>query len=136
LIEPAFIAAQKVWPYYDNFIGCEPIGDPRFNMDFFGSPIKVGTEVMALDLKETGGPNIGVHPHIEIEAQIGFGNGIPVAHALERMAYGVETVLTRFQREFETPRAKRMWGRPRGSWVDRVQVEQPRPVGATWTRSP
>lgn len=110
---------------------CTP-GKVRFNRRFYWRPVKVDAEVLTLPFRPTGD-----HPQVDVQVAIGctvgFGNGLDVMYALTEISRVVEALLYRFEREFETPVARKLWGLPRGGWIERaprrrLRREPPDPI--------
>lgn len=112
----------QVQPIIGPFHNCRPNGEPTINIDFLGKPVEVGTEVLAIPVRVTGGePRLTVQ--LKVDGEISLKNGFPVLDAMMSIANYVRAIIARFQPVFETPQARRLWGLPRGGWV-----EQQRPT--------
>jgi hypothetical protein len=101
---------------------CEIVGDPWMNPDFLGNALEPGTEVFAMRIRRTG-PNPFVRMNCKFVCEVAFANGLPAEKALADIGDWVESVLEWFIPEFETPRARRLWGVPRGGWTDRNPIQ-------------
>lgn len=98
--------------------GCDPLGHPMLGTGFLGHALKAGTEVLTIPIQPTTvDPQVSVD--VEVAFQVCLGNGMPVLVTLAHVGDWVTQVVEYFQPVFETPRARRLWGLPRGSWVER-----------------
>jgi hypothetical protein len=122
MVLPFVLTPFQMQPIIGPFHDCRPDGEPTINIDFLGSPVEVGTEVLTIPVHVTGDePRLTVR--LKIDGEISLRNGFPVLDAMMNIANYVRGIIARFQPEFETPQARRIWGLPRGGWV-----EQQRPV--------
>jgi hypothetical protein len=117
---------------------CEPVGDLVFHRKVLGHPIEGDTEVYSLRVRPTG-PS----PQVEVDCQVGvlvtFRNGLPVLDILPRLGNWVGNAITFWASEFEGPQARRLWGLPRGGWIEDVPIRMKTTIvrkdpGGTWTR--
>jgi hypothetical protein len=51
-----------------------------------------------------------------------FRNGLTALEILVRPGSWVGDVIATFAPEFEGPKARRLWGRPRGGWIEDVPL--------------
>jgi hypothetical protein len=117
MIQPVGVAAMRTDCRIVSHPDCEVIGTPTLNRGFFGKRFEVDTEIVAIPVRATGA-NPQVNVQFEGEGEICFRNGLPARESLAKIGDWVKSVLTWFQPEFETPRAKRLWDLPRGDWID------------------
>jgi len=134
MLQPVFLAPYEIKPRIGPFINCRTAGEPRLNLGFLGRPLEVGTAVLTVPLRETGGEQLGVRVNLRIAAELGFRNGIPVLKALAYMGDTIPHILERFRPEFETPTARKLWGLPRGGWIEAERIRKPRTRVVGWTR--
>lgn len=127
VLQPVVLAPVKIEGTVGAAQDCLIAGLPRLNPKFLGSPLEVGTEVFATPIRPTG-PEPYVHVQFEMEAQIGFRNGLEVRETLAHIGTAVSVILTRFEREFETPTARKLWHLPRGGWIERD-------IGIRWRKT-
>lgn len=113
------------------FRSCAPRGALIIHPGFLGRPLKEGTEVVTVPFRPTG-PNPKVDVHIEISCEVSLRSGLPVRYALGHIGDWVEHVIQRFEPIFETPHARRLWGLPRGSWVETEPLRRPRVSIGRW----
>ncbi|MBS1870880.1 MAG: hypothetical protein JSS99_14595 [Actinobacteria bacterium] len=113
------------------FHDCTRRGDPTIHLENLGQRLDVGAEILTVPVEVTG-PNPKVDVQIEILCQVCLGNGLPVRYALAQIAGWVETVIQSFEPVFETPQARRLWGLPRGSWVESRPLTSRRKSTSGW----
>jgi len=116
MLQPVAMLPSKVSHVILGSTDCIP-GEPRVNADFLYRPMKLDAEVLTISFLPTGHhPHVNVNVHVACE--IGFGHGLPVMEPLAFISIKVEELLWRFEREFETPVARKLWGLPRGGWIE------------------
>jgi hypothetical protein len=113
------------------FHDCVRRGRATLHLDGLGEPLKAGTKVLTVPVRPTG-PDPKMDVQIEISCNVTFGNGLPVLNALAQIAGWVENVIQHFEPVFETPQARRLWGLPRGSWVESRPLPKPRKWVSGW----
>jgi hypothetical protein len=118
MVQPVVLTPFQIQPVIGPFRHCRPVGDPMINIDFLGSPVEVGTKVLTIPIHVTG-DNPRVTVQIKIDGEISLRNGFPVLNAMMNIANYVRAIIARFEPIFETPRARHLWGLPRGGWVER-----------------
>jgi hypothetical protein len=91
---------------------------PKIHVGFLARPLKEGTEVLTIPIIPTG-PNPSVYVDIEVACEVCLRNGFPHRNLLPNIGNWVEMVIRYFEPVFETPHARRLWGLPRGSFVER-----------------
>jgi len=118
----------SVGPYRD----CAPRGLPNVHTGFLGEPVKPEAKVLSIPVVPTGpNPNVGVN--IELAGRIALANGFPVLEGMGKIANWVAGLMGWFRPEFETRQARRVWGLPRGGWVEGPQLAFGRPTQQGWT---
>lgn len=100
---------------------CEPLGDLRLNREILGRPIQNGAEIFSLRIRPTGR-----NPEVDMDFQVGvlvtFHNGMPALDILPRLGKWVANAIAFWAGKFEGPRARRLWGLPRGGWIEETPV--------------
>jgi hypothetical protein len=132
MIQAVAVSPYEIKPRVGGFRDCRPTGPPRICLDFLGRPLKVDADVLEVPIEVTG-PEPQVNVEIEIACEVGFRNGLPVRKALADIGGWVGAIIERFAREFETPLARRLWGLPRGSWIDAEPLRRGRTYVGEWT---
>ena len=117
MIQPVAIAPIRMTATITSHPDCEIVGTPRLNRGFFGRRFEMDTEMLTVPVRITG-PDAKVNVQFEGEGEIGFRNGLPARESLARIADWVKAILAWFEPEFETERARRLWGLPRGDWIE------------------
>ncbi len=131
LVQTTGIAPTRIRPSF-RVRRCVAVGDPRINRAFLGQPLKPGTEVVTIRIRPTGeDPQVDVN--FQASGEICLANGLPVRKALAEIGDWVTAVIAHFEPAFETPSARRLWGLPRGSWVEREPLRKPRVEIGRWT---
>jgi hypothetical protein len=128
MIQPVAIAPMTTHCQIVGLNDCEVVGVAELNRGYFGKRLEVDTEIVAIPIRATGA-NPQVNAQFEGEGEICFRNGLPSRESLATIGDWVQRVLTWFEPEFETPRARRLWGLPRGDWVDASPFKR---VKAVW----
>jgi hypothetical protein len=124
----------QVQPVIGPFHNCRPSGEPTINIDFLGKPVEVGAEVLAIPVRVTGDePRLTVQ--LKVDGEISLKNGFPVLDAMMNIANYVRAIIARFQPIFETPQARRLWGLPRGGWVEQQRPTLGPTVRQGWKRT-
>jgi hypothetical protein len=131
MVLPVVLTPVQVEPIIGPFHACRPDGEPTINIDFLGSPVEVGTEVLTIPVRVTGDdPRVTVQ--IKIDGEISLRNGFPVLNAMMSIGNYVRAIIARFEPIFETPQARRLWGLPRGGWVERERPVLGPAIRAGW----
>jgi hypothetical protein len=116
---------------------CEPLADLVVRQEVLGRPIEGGAEVYSVRVRPTG-PN----PQMEVVCRVGvlvtFRNGLPVLDVLPRLGNWVSSAIAFWASEFESPKARQLWGLPRGGWMEDVPIRMKTTIvkknpGGTWT---
>ncbi len=137
-LEPVASAPFDIRAAVVAFRDCEPLGDLVFYREVLGRPIEASTEVYSLPVRQTG-----PHPEVEVDCRVGvlitFRNGLPALDILPRLGNWVGNTIAYWSREFEGPEARRLWGLPRGGWIEDVPVPMKTTIvrkdpGGEWTR--
>jgi hypothetical protein len=131
MLQPVVVAPYGIKPRISGFVDCSPAGEPRLNLGFLGRPLEVDTEVVSVPIRVTG-PNPHMDVEVEIGCEIGFRNGLPTVKALAGIGHWVAKVIESFKPVFETPQARRLWGLPRGSWIESESLPQRRTWIGSW----
>lgn len=117
---------------------CEPLGDSVFHREVLGRPIEGNAEVYSQRVRTTG-----PHPQMEVDCRVGvlvtFRNGLPALDILPRLGNWVSNAIAFWATEFEGRKATRLWGLPRGGWIDDVPIRMKTTIvrkdpGGTWSR--
>jgi hypothetical protein len=95
---------------------CAITGRLHLNKPVFGRPLERGATVFWLPVRPTG-PKPRVTMNIQIAVRVTFRNGLPL-DTLAKLGNWVGDVIGFFAPEFETPRARTLWGAPRGGWIE------------------
>jgi hypothetical protein len=135
MVQSVVVVAATVKPRVGPYTNCQATALPRINPRFLGLPLEVGTEVLSIPVRVTG-PNPNVHVDVEIGGQIRLRNGFPIVEALTRIGGVVSGAIEYFEPIFQTPKARRLWGLPRGGWVERETFPWKPPTLAGWTVEP
>ena len=118
MVLPLVLTPFQVQPIIGPFRNCRPDGEPTINIDFLGKPVEVGTEVLTIPYRVTGDdPRFTIR--LKTDGEISLKNGFPVLDAMMNIGNYVRAIIARFQPIFETQQARRLWGLPRGGWVER-----------------
>jgi hypothetical protein len=121
MLQPVAIVPMNADGVFTGFSGCKVIGDAWLNPDFLGTPLKPQTEVFGMRIQRTG-----LKPYVYMKCDftydICFANGLPAEKSLADIGDWVQSLLAWFVPEFETPRARRLWGLPRGGWIEHSPV--------------
>lgn len=131
VIQAVAVSPYEIKPKVSGFRHCRPKGQPNICLGFLGRPLKVDAKVLEVPVEITG-PEPKVNVQIEIACEIGFRNGLPARKALADIGDWVSSIIGYFTPEFETPRARRLWGLPRGSWVDAEPLRRGRTYVGEW----
>jgi hypothetical protein len=118
MLQPVSVVPMQADGTFTQFDDCEVIGNAWMNPKFLGRPLKRETEVFGMRIRRTG-PKPYVHMDCQFACDIAFANGLPAEKALSDIGEWVEALIAWFMPEFETPRARRLWGQPRGGWIER-----------------
>lgn len=117
MLQPVHLMPLNIGYRVKDVRDCEIVAAPRFGRRFFDLPLERGTEVLTIPIR-----NAGPDPYVDVqfrgESPIGFRNGLDVLKGLASIGSMVQSTLTRFEREFETPEARQLWGRSRQGWLD------------------
>jgi hypothetical protein len=132
IVQSVVLVPNEMRPTLGPFVNCLPARQPRINLDFLGLPVKPETEVLEIPVRVTG-PQPRVQVQIEIAGQISLRNGFPVLNAMSDIGEYVKAIVERFQPVFETEQSRRLWGLPRGSWVERESARWGRATRQGWT---
>jgi hypothetical protein len=118
MVLPFVLTPFQVEPTIGPFHHCRPDGEPTINIDFLGKPVEVGTEVLTIPVRVIGDePRMTVR--LKTDGEISLRNGFPVLDAMMNIGNYVRAIIARFEPIFDTPQARRLWGLPRGGWVER-----------------
>jgi len=117
MIQPVAVAAIRTDCRIVSHPDCEILGTPRLNRKFFGKLLEVDTEIVAIPIRATG-PDPRVNVQLAGECEMSFRNGLPARESLAKISEWVKSVIAWFEPQFETPRARRLWGLPRGDWIE------------------
>jgi hypothetical protein len=128
MIQPVAVSALRTDCRITSHPDCEVVGLPELNRRFFGARLEADTEIVAIPIRPTG-PNAHVNVQFEGEGEIGFRNGLPARESLAKIGDWVKSILTWFEPQFDTPRARPLWGLPRGDWIESSPF---RHVKAVW----
>jgi hypothetical protein len=117
---------------------CEPLGDFVFHREVLGHPIEGDTEVYSTRVRPTG-HNPKTEVDCRVDVLVTFCNGLPVLDILPRLGNWVGNAIAFWASEFESPRARRLWGFPRGGWIEDVPIRMKTTIvrknpSGTWTR--
>ena len=96
---------------------CIPTGELRMEPSILGRPLKEGTESYWMPV-EPFGPDPYVEMNLTVGVLIAFRNGLPAQETLGQLGNWVKSVIDWFAPEFETRKARRLWGLPRGGWIE------------------
>jgi hypothetical protein len=131
MVQPVVLTPFQIEPVIGPFRDCRPVGKPTINIDFLGCPVEADTEVLSIPIRVTG-HNPGVKVQIKITGEISLRNGFPVLNAMMDIGNYVRAIIARFEPIFETPQARRLWGLPRGGWVEREPARWGRTTRQGW----
>jgi hypothetical protein len=130
MIQPVAVAPLTTQCRIVDHPDCEIVGTPTLNRAFFGERLQVNTEIVTIPIRIIGAnPHVNVQFEGEGEGEIGFRNGLPARESLAAIGDWVKTLLAWFEPEFNTPRPRRLWGLPRGDWIDTSPFRR---VQAVW----
>jgi hypothetical protein len=130
MIQLAVAAPVEIRPSI-RFRDCTERGHPRIHVGFLGRPLEQGTEVLTIPVTPTG-PYPNVYVDIEIACEVSLRNGFPLRYLLAHIGDWVAHVVRYFEPAFETPQARRLWGLPRGSWVESAPPRRARTSVGAW----
>ena len=100
---------------------CVPRGNLHIDKRVFGRMLKEGTEPFWLPVGPPG-PQPKVEMQFQVAVLVTFRNGVTALHILARLGNWVVLLIEAFTPEFETRKARRLWGLPRGGWIEQVQL--------------
>jgi hypothetical protein len=100
---------------------CVPRGNLHIEKSVFGRPLEAGAEAFWMPVRPTG-PNPEVEMNFQVAVRVTFRNGLPAFDTLAALGNWVAAVIGYFMPEFEGPMARRLWGAPRGGWIETVAV--------------
>jgi hypothetical protein len=132
VLRPVLLAPNELVPSVGPYRDCRPRGLPVIHTDFLGKPVEPKAKVLTVPVI-LDGPNPAVDVHIELAGRISLPNGFPVLEAMGKIGNWVQGLLGWFLPQFETRQAQRLWGLPRGGWVERPMGAYGRPTRAGWT---
>jgi hypothetical protein len=96
---------------------CRITGTLHLERGVFGRPLKDGATAFWLPVVPTG-PEPEVEMEIKLTAVITFANGLAALDTLAKLGNWVTAAVEAFAPEFETRQARRLWGKPRGGWIE------------------
>jgi len=100
---------------------CVPRGSLHIDRQVFGRPLEQGAEPFWMPVRPTG-PNPEVEMDLQIAVRVTFRNGLPALEILSRLGKWVAGLVEWFIPEFETRKARTLWGAPRGGWIEAVPI--------------
>lgn len=100
---------------------CVPRGNLHIERSVFGRPLEAGTQAFWMPIRPTG-PKPEVEMEFQVAVRITFRNGLTATDTLARLGNWVSDVIAFFAPEFEGPKARRLWGAPRGGWIESVPI--------------
>jgi hypothetical protein len=132
VLRPVLLAPNELVPSVGPYRDCRPHGLPTVHTDFLGKPVEPEAKVLSVPVVIEG-PNPSVGVQIELAGRISLRNGFPVLEAMGTIANWVGGLVSWFAPEFETPHARRLWGLPRGGWIEKPMPAYGRPKHRGWT---
>lgn len=88
----------------------------KWNPSAFGRPLEVGTEIASVGVLRAG-RSADVDMRIVTDSQVTLLDGVPIVDRLANAASAVREIISWFSYEFETPRARALWGMRRSGRV-------------------
>ena len=103
-----------------------------------GRPIAGNAAVYSTRVRPTG-PNPQIDVDCRVDVLVTFRSGLPVLDVLPHLGNWVSNAIAFWASGFDGPKARRLWGLPRGGWIEDVPVRMKtmivkRDPGGTWTQ--
>jgi hypothetical protein len=125
-LQPIVSAPFQIHGHITAMRDCKARGHLRMNKAILGSPLKEGALAYWLPVYVTG-----PKPHVEMDIQVAvlitLRNRLPALDTLAQIGNWVASTIEWFAPVFENREARKLWGLPRGGWIDEAPVR-------TWTR--